>query len=956
MLNPTQSMISLSNHSFTSTSNPTLSQVPTFKVGVIGSRVGNWDGAIASVGFAGADYGPNALESLMIAPDDWSGELEDMIPVLATDWTIIPWPEEMNYHPTDPFINRGGVRAIDMTLRENVTFHDGSAFNATVAKWNIDRTIVISGNLTGALKPDLMTDAMYKAMFDFWLPAEKWALYETDSWNVSQFIGKATSYGEYGATKTPPNDPLNLYSTYYNGTYPRVKNVTIIEDKPSGGKIRVYFNDWSALYLYVDDHTMISMEAYKDYFDVPIVGMGDDALFPQPDVSGGNYPSTGFPGHLIGTGPYRFIEHDEVIQLGTMRRYEDWWNSTAMQAHGWHQVPEIAIVTFPLSQTGYQSLNLAMVTGEIDYAEDDGTLIYDDMVADPDINYVVTGVGADRNFITLNAINETYWKTWADAGSPAYNLSDPDGFTGDLSNLYDVDDDGTVHVEGINRAMRKAVSYAFEYDTYINTIQEGRAVRSGGFLSLQHEYYNPDIPLPYRNLTIARQALIDDPFWGPRVAARGLDINSPDADWVSVANSNPIFEFKLLWDSATVDVASVLGNSIKDIGLALGGDNGAPDPVLEVQPDIYTVLFSGGLVGLVPWMTSHGVPSNWPGVDYVFGPYIEYYCKSPGIPYENYSYSLFPYTSLINNGFNYNATVDEWIDKTWFVDRTTGQELWDNLTRHYQTYQYSDIFISHGQYGYAINKDWEQSYFREIAFQFIKYIGLPPSPSPGDFTLNSDAGTPDIDGSFNLILYVSLGADNYSIYRHDSYITQINGSLVLIADQIVTSPFPISGLIDGEYYFVAVAHNQYGDTISNNIHITVQIAENLPESFTLSTDADFPDDDGIFNLIWTTSDGADNYSLYMHNTPITVIDSSITLIVDQTAMSPFSVTGLSNGEYYFVVVAHNQHGDTLSNNVHVTVEITVEEISGYNTFTLLIIIICTAAIILKKKKMRFKKR
>ncbi|MHA2400740.1 MAG: hypothetical protein ACXADU_17865 [Promethearchaeota archaeon] len=77
-----------------------------------------------------------------------------------------------------------------------------------------------------------------------------------------------------------------------------------------------------------------------------------------------------------------------------------------------------------------------------------------------------------------------------------------------------------------------------------------RGVRSGGFLNPTNEFYNPDIPLAYRNLTIARQALIDDPFWAPRVAARGLDINSLDADWVSVANSDPIWEFKLLWDSA----------------------------------------------------------------------------------------------------------------------------------------------------------------------------------------------------------------------------------------------------------------------------------------------------------------------------------------------------------------------------------------------------------------------
>ena len=696
---------------------PRTAAIPTFKIGVVGGAVGNWDGIIASAGFAGSAYGSSALEPFMYSPAvNWSGDYNDMIPGLATEWELIPWLEEMNNHPDGPFLMTGGVKALDLTLRENVTFHDGSDFNATVAKWNIDRIIIMSGNLTGALKPEHMSDAIYKTMYSFWLNAEKWAPYETDSWNVSQFIGKTAEYGEFGSTKTLPSSPD--YDVYYNGTYPRVKNVTIIEDKQSGGKIRVYFNDWSSVLLYVDSTTCVSRDAYKAYDEIPIVGLGDNPQFPQPDVTGG-YPSTGFPGHLIGTGPYRFIEHNEVLQSGIMRRFDDWWNNTAMEANNYTTVPEIAIVTFPYSQSGYQAMNLGMISGAIDFADGD-TVEYEDMVADPNINYNIGGISTDRNFITLNAINETYWKTWADGGSPAFNLSDPAGPAGaDLSFLEDVDPDGTVHVDGINRAMRKAVSYAFDYDTYINTILEGRAVRSGGFLSLGHEYHDDNIPLAYRNLTIARQALLDDPYWGGICADRSLfyptDNATNNALWQGIANSNPIMEFKLLWDDGTINRASVFGNSIKDIGLILGGAGGAPDQNLKIQPDIYTVLFTEGLRGLVPWFTSHGLPSSWPGADYAFGPYIEYYCKSPD-PY------IFPNAALINTGFNYNDTVDFWIDKTYFVNRTAGEELWNNLTRHFQTFQYSDIFISHSQFGYAINSDWEQD-SQTFGWSFLRYLG-----------------------------------------------------------------------------------------------------------------------------------------------------------------------------------------------------------------------------------------
>jgi ABC-type transport system substrate-binding protein len=694
---------------------PKLAAIPPYKIGVNGSRLGNWDGPIASAGFAAASFGSECLESLFTLPENWSGQTDDWIPMLATNWTTIPWPNEMNHHPTDPFMNTGGVKAIEFTLRDDVTFHDGSAFNATVAKWNIDRHIVITGNLTGKLNPALLSDEMYKAMYSFWLPAEHWAQYETDSWNVSQFINKTASYGEYGISKTPPDmTDGSLYKSYYYSHYPRIKNVTIIEDKASGGRIRVNYNDWSGVLLYVD-FTMMSMESYKDYFDIPIEGAGDVGGFLQPDVRNG-YPDPDdqFPGHLIGTGPYRFIEFDEGSEQGTMRKFDNWWNSTAMNATGgWHNVDEIVIVTFKLTQSGFAKKGLALLSRTIDYADNAGNMDIDAMVASPDINYTVYGIGSDRTFITLNAINETYWKTWADA---KVNVSAAAGVN--LKHLYDVDDvTETVQVDGINRAMRKAVSYAFDYDLYISNVLQGRGVRSGGFLSPGNEYYNPDIPLPYRNLTIAREALINDSFWGPLVAARNLDINNDTADWVSVANSNPIFEFKLLWDQNTLDRASLFGNSIKDIGLALGGINGAPDPLLEVSPDIYTVLFTEGAIGTVPWFTTHGLPSDWPGADFAFGPYIEYYCKSP-------EGTVFPYAALINTGFNYNDTVDFWIDKTWFVNRTAGEELWNNLTRHYQTFQYSDIFICHTEGGYAIDKDWIYSP-PYLSSAFVKYIGPP---------------------------------------------------------------------------------------------------------------------------------------------------------------------------------------------------------------------------------------
>jgi hypothetical protein len=99
------------------------------------------------------------------------------------------------------------------------------------------------------------------------------------------------------------------------------------------------------------------------------------------------------------------------------------------------------------------------------------------------------------------------------------------------------------------------------------------------------------------------------------------------------------------------------------------------------------------------------------------------------------------------------------------------------------------------------------------------YVDIPP----GDFILSSNAGTPDDNGNFDLTWTSSDNALTYSVYRYSSYITEINGSLTLLGDGITDLSLALSGYTDGTYYFIAVAHNAYGDTLSNCIEVTIQI-------------------------------------------------------------------------------------------------------------------------------------
>ena len=194
--------------------------------------------------------------------------------------------------------------------------------------------------------------------------------------------------------------------------------------------------------------------------------------------------------------------------------------------------------------------------------------------------------------------------------------------------------------------------------------------------------------------------------------------------------------------------------------------------------------------------------------------------------------------------------------------------------------------------------------------------------------------------------------------------TEINNSLTLLADQIAVSPYSISGLTNGTYYYVVVAFNEYENFTSNCISINIKLFP--PGSFTLSSDADTPDTDGSFNLIWTDSNHGDNYSLYLYDSYITEINNSLTLLADQSVLSPYSISGLTNGTYYFVIVAFNKFGETISNCIKITVELPISPplppddddpnqgarvIQGYNiVLSLFAIISISICFLLKKYK------
>jgi ABC-type glycerol-3-phosphate transport system substrate-binding protein len=148
-----------------------------------------------------------------------------------------------------------------------------------------------------------------------------------------------------------------------------------------------------------------------------------------------------------------------------------------------------------------------------------------------------------------------------------------------------------------------------------------------------------------------------------------------------------------------------------------------------------------------------------------------------------------------------------------------------------------------------------------------------------------------------------------------------------------------------------------GKTVTQGLNDMQSNIEELlyitPEAFTLTSNADNPDPDGTFNLVWTSSEGTENYSVYTYNNYINDINQSLTLLANQNAISPYSVSGLANGTYYYIVVAYNEYGNRLSNCIKIVIEIPNKNagpqgIPGYNILLLVTILGLTSVYLIFK--------
>ncbi len=478
--------------------------------------------------------------------------------------------------------------------------------------------------------------------------------------------------------------------------------------------------------------------------------------------------------------------------------------------------------------------------------------------------YVAGRMYADMLLIKFNSSGVEQWNvTWGNS------------FFEDEAYDIDLDSEGNIYLAG-----------AMEYDGGFDDYYDLALVK---FNNTGHEKWNITYrSFPYNNYGLAVKVDLADYVY---VAGRVETTDAyTDKAYIAKYNSSGQKEWDHEWGTYTFPYHDEYYN---DVAIDSYGNVYAAGVSTTGASNILLVKYNGSN-GNQLWNKTWSGGMDVSGNGIIIDPFDNLYIVGSKI-------ALGPaYDDVILVHFN-SSGVYKWY------------ELWGSVRREYGNGIFMDSLFNIYLTGYRDQAPIDN----EEDLLIIKY-----TLTPGTFSLssNADSNNIDYDGKFNLTWTAAGEANDYSLYWSDRYFDKPNSSVELIKSGNTNRTYTINVQSNGTYFFRVWAYNNYGNKSSNCLFIEVSLDK--PSTFTIYTNADPIDDDGIFDITWDECLGAKNYSIFYSVEYIIEVNSShYPPIYEGLTLLGQQISGLFAGDHYFKVVAYNDYGNRTSDNyIHVYVQ------------------------------------
>ncbi|MHA1646903.1 MAG: ABC transporter substrate-binding protein [Promethearchaeota archaeon] len=250
---------------------------------------------------------------------------------------------------------------------------------------------------------------------------------------------------------------------------------------------------------------------------------------------------------LIGTGPYKYISHDEEEVI--FEYFPDYYRG----------VPDIKEIIYKKYNTEDETVQ-ALLEGDIHFSNHIGEDNLEDFIASEEIMIEESKVKAEIYYLAMNN-------------------------------------------KEINTTIRRAINYAIDYDYIINDILENQFVRMTSMVP-PGILYHKECDVPTFDLNTARQILINAGL------SKGLTMNSLDCDWIALSFTDPIMITNYTYNFVN-EKREIIGYSIEEklryIGISVSLDGCPYDEYLNkilTRSDDLDLLFTG-------WVPDYNDPSNF---------------------------------------------------------------------------------------------------------------------------------------------------------------------------------------------------------------------------------------------------------------------------------------------------------------------------------------------------------